>query len=232
MIDVHPTAIIGPGVQLGEGVYVGPFVTIDGDITIGAGSYIGTHTIIGAPPEHGVERYGVTDKPCGSRITIGAGTEIREHVTIHAPMEPDGVTSIGDRCMVMSHAHLGHDVRLDNDVKIATGAILGGHTRVHVGANIGLGAVTHQRSTIGAYAMVGANSFVGRDVPPAALVHGVPALVHSINRVGLERAGFDADEIAAYFRDRIDGKPPPPHLAYWWAIFEDDSRRQLMSRAE
>ena len=49
--------------------------------------------------------------------------------------------------------------------------------RVHEGASLGSGAVIVGPVTIGAGALVGAGAVVTRDVPPYAVVAGVPARV-------------------------------------------------------
>ena len=49
--QVHPTAIVGPGVELGPDVVVGPYAVLTGPCRIGDGSWIGAHAVIGAAPE-------------------------------------------------------------------------------------------------------------------------------------------------------------------------------------
>ena len=202
----------------GKNVWIAPSAIILGDVTIGDDVYIGHNTVIGTPPEHGTRHYAVSGEPHGTHIVIGSGTEIRENVTIHAPMAVDGITTIGANCILMSHSHIGHDVTLADDVKVCTGAVLGGYTKAHKGANIGLNATTHQFSTVGAYAMIGMGSVVTKDVPPCGLVYGNPAKLHAANRVGLARAGYawDSTELFA------------AKLA-WDQTFLADSTREVMA---
>jgi UDP-N-acetylglucosamine acyltransferase len=64
-----------------------------------------------------------------------------------------------------------------------------------VKANIGLGAIIHQRRVIGAYSMIGMNSTVTKNVPPFVIAHGSPCRPTRLNTVGLSRAGFSEEEI-------------------------------------
>ena len=61
--------------------------------------------------------------------------------------------------------------------------------------NIGWGAGVHQFCRLGRHCMVSACSKLVQDVPPFMLADGSPAEVRSINKVGMERAGFDSAEI-------------------------------------
>jgi UDP-N-acetylglucosamine acyltransferase len=130
--------------------------------------------------------------PLNHGVHIGERTRVREFVTIHGGFEQQ--THIGSDCLVSAHSHVGHDCFVGDRVMLAR-ATLGGHTIVHEGAFVGLGAITHQRITIGAYAMVGAGSVVTRDVLPFALVYGNPAKQHGYNVVGMRRAGFSEEQI-------------------------------------
>ena len=53
----------------------------------------------------------------------------------------------------------------------------------------------HQFCKVGRHAMVSACSKLVQDVPPFMLADGSPAEVRSINKVGMERQGFTAEEI-------------------------------------
>ena len=58
----------------------------------------------------------------------------------------------------------------------------------------GLAAI-HQFCRIGKMAMVGGCSKVVQDVPPFFIADGNPAVIRSINKVGLERSGFTAEQV-------------------------------------
>lgn len=45
---VHPTAVLGKGVQLGEGVSVGPYAVLEAGVVIGEGTRVGAHCVVGA----------------------------------------------------------------------------------------------------------------------------------------------------------------------------------------
>jgi UDP-N-acetylglucosamine acyltransferase len=53
----------------------------------------------------------------------------------------------------------------------------------------------HQFVRIGAHALVGGFSGVGKDVPPFSLVAGRRARLHGLNTVGLRRHGFSSGTI-------------------------------------
>jgi UDP-N-acetylglucosamine acyltransferase len=59
------------------------------------------------------------------------------------------------------------------------------------------GVVIHQYSKIGRLAMIGGNSRVNLDVPPFFLYTDFNARPNGLNVVGLKRAGFTSEEIAA-----------------------------------
>ncbi|KTC81006.1 UDP-3-O-(R-3-hydroxymyristoyl)-glucosamine N-acyltransferase [Legionella cherrii] len=62
---IHPTAVIGEGVQLGNEVFIGPYVVIE------AGSIIGDHSILKSHIHIGRE------------VTVGNNTTIHSHVTVY-----------------------------------------------------------------------------------------------------------------------------------------------------
>lgn len=226
---VHPTAIIEGDVQLDDDVEVGALCYLRGPLVIGHGTRIWPHVIIGCEGEHR------SRGPVGV-IRIGAGVVLRELVVVQRGTG-DRDTTIGDRCYIMDHCHIAHDVVLAEDVTLSPNVVLGGHTRVHRGATIGIGAVTHQESTIGAYSMVGMGAVVTRDVPPFTVAAGNPARLMALapwrgklklNTKGIEAAGFGAEDVS----DGGNGQVATSERASrWMATFVKDSRRKWASLA-
>ncbi|WBB81582.1 NeuD/PglB/VioB family sugar acetyltransferase [Micromonospora sp. WMMD882] len=79
------------------------------------------------------------------------------------------------------HVHLnqncavGHDSVLGDHVSVNPLAAVSGHCRLDDGVLVGTTAAVLQRLTVGGGATVGAGACVVRDVPPGAVVKGVPA---------------------------------------------------------
>ncbi|MCO5313846.1 MAG: hypothetical protein M9952_13025 [Microthrixaceae bacterium] len=197
MNQIHSTAIIGPGVELGEDNIVGPHAVLYGPTVLGNGNWIGPHVVIGTPGESkGNPHPPLWDKPGpGPAITIGDDNIIHEFVAIQASLSDQ--TKIGDRCFIMDKAHVPHDAQLGNDVTVACSVMIGGHSRIGDGANLGLASVLHQFMVVGAGAMIGMNSVVTRPIPPFSIAYGSPARVKGANRVGMSRAGIAPNVVEA-----------------------------------
>jgi UDP-N-acetylglucosamine acyltransferase len=212
---IHPTAVIEGDVQLADDVEVGALCYLRGPLVVGAGTRIWPHVIIGCEGEH-------REREAVGVIRIGAGVVLRELVVVQRGTG-DRDTTIGDGCYVMDHCHIAHDVVLAEDVTLSPNVVLGGHTRVHRGATIGIGAMTHQRSTVGAYAMVGMGTVVTRDAPPFSIVFGNPARFHGLNAKGICAAGLGPDDVwidGGHIATRVPAADP------WFDLFRLDSRRE------
>ena len=86
------------------------------------------------------------------------------------------------------------------NMTIANGTQCAGHVTIHDRAVLsGLNAV-HQFVTIGTYAFVGGGSRVNQDIPPYVKAVGNPMELYGLNSIGLQRAGFSGDTIAALKR--------------------------------
>lgn len=136
MNHIHPTAIIGPNVEMGQGNYVGPYC------------------IIGFPAEH--KQFWDTMQV--GKVKIGDGNVFTGHVTIDAGTE--GVTVIGDNVWMLKHSHVGHDAEIADGVTISCGVKVGGHAKIGRGTNLGLNAVIHQRKEVPEGCMIGMGAVV------------------------------------------------------------------------
>ncbi len=206
--SIHATAIIEEGAQIGQGVSIGPYcvigpdvvlgdnvtlkahVCIDGCTQVGEGTTIYPFTSIGSAPQD--LKYGGEK----SRLVIGKNCTIREHVTMNPGTEGGGMeTSVGDNCLLMVGVHIAHDCRVGNNVILANNATLAGHVVIGDHVLIGGLSAVHQFVRIGSHAVIGGMSGVESDVIPFGRVKGERAFLAGINLVGLERGGFDKDQV-------------------------------------
>jgi UDP-N-acetylglucosamine acyltransferase len=209
---VHPTAMVDPSVELGSGVTVGPYVIIGPNVIIGDHCRIGPRatlqrnvrlaeevsvgdgSILGGDPQD--LKYGGEE----TWVEIGPGTIIREYSTINRATAATFKTTVGARCFIMSYVHLAHDCHVGDDVVIANATQCAGHVTIHDRAILsGLNAV-HQFVTIGTYAFVGGGSRVNQDIPPYVKAVGNPMELYGLNSIGLQRAGFSGETVAALKR--------------------------------
>jgi UDP-2-acetamido-3-amino-2,3-dideoxy-glucuronate N-acetyltransferase len=135
---------------------------------------------------------------------IGAGTKIWHFCHIMPGAVIGERCSIGQNVVVMNGTKIGNNVKIQNNVSIYEGVELEDdvfcgpsmvftnvinprsavsrkdeyrRTLVQRGASIGANATVVCGATLGAYCFVGAGAVVTKNVPPHALVVGVPATI-------------------------------------------------------
>ncbi len=183
-VTIGPYTTIGPEVQIGEGTVVGPSAVIEKGTVIGQNCRIYHGASLGGDPQI----FGFDDVP--STVQIGDDTTIREFVTVQRSGTENGVTKIGNHCMLMNYAHVAHDCEIGNNVIVVNSTGLSGHVVVEDYAFISGFVAVHQFVRIGSNSMIQGMSGIGQDVLPFALVGGWPAKLVSLNSVGLRRRDF------------------------------------------
>jgi UDP-N-acetylglucosamine acyltransferase len=193
-VAVGPFSIIGPNVVVADGCRLGPRVTLTRNVRLGERVSVGDGSILGGDPQDlkyaGEETW----------VEVGEDTIIREYTTINRGTTATFKTTVGARCFIMTYVHLAHDCQVGDDVVIANATQCAGHVTIHDRAVLsGLNAV-HQFVTIGTYAFVGGGSRVNQDIPPYVKAVGNPMELYGLNSIGLQRAGFPGETVAALKR--------------------------------
>jgi UDP-N-acetylglucosamine acyltransferase len=193
-VTIGPYVIIGPNVSVGDGCRIGPRATLQRNVRLAEEVSVGDGSILGGDPQD--LKYGGEE----TWVEVGPGTIIREYSTINRATTATFKTTVGARCFIMSYVHLAHDCQVGDDVVIANATQCAGHVTIHDRAILsGLNAV-HQFVTIGTYAFVGGGSRVNQDIPPYVKAVGNPMELYGLNSIGLQRAGFSGETVAALKR--------------------------------
>jgi UDP-2-acetamido-3-amino-2,3-dideoxy-glucuronate N-acetyltransferase len=144
----HETAVVDAGAHIGEGTKIWHFSHVSGGARIGANCVLGQNVYV-APT-----------------AVIGDRVRIQNNVSIY------------DAVVIESDAFIGPSAVFTN-VRNPRSEITRKHqyepTRIGRGATIGANATVVCGHDVGAYAFLGAGTVVTANIPPFALVVGVPA---------------------------------------------------------
>lgn len=190
-VEIGPWCIVGPHVKIGRGTRLMSHVVIDGRTQLGEDNIVFPFAVLGAIPQDLKYRGEPTELILGNQNTI------RESVTLNlGTAQGGGVTRVGNKNLFMAYTHLGHDCLVGNSCVIANSTGLAGHVILEDFVTLGGMTGVSQFVRVGAYAYVGGQSGIEKDVPPFCIAVGSrPCLVKGANIVGLRRRGFTADII-------------------------------------
>ena len=205
--DIHPSAYIAPTAELGADVQIGPFAYVGAGVRIGAGTVLHHHasvegnTHLGERCEVfpyasiGAKTQDLKYKGGNPGVRIGDRNVFREYVSVHAATSDGNLTIIGNDNTLLAYCHVAHDCVLGNHIVASNSTGLAGHVIVEDHVTFGAISGVHQFCRIGAYSMISGYAKVVQDVTPFFIADGQPAVIRSLNKVGLERKGFSPEQI-------------------------------------
>jgi len=207
---IHASAVVEPGAVIGDRVEIGPFSLIGPEVSLGADVVVKSHAVVTGRTDMGAGCVVFPGAVVGeipqdlkfkgepTRLVIGQRNRIREGATLNTGTEGGGgVTKVGDDCLFMTGAHVGHDAQVGDRVILANQAALAGHCIVADDVIVGGLSGVHQFVRVGRGAIIGAVTMVTSDVMPYGLVQGPRGVLDGLNLVGLKRRGVARSDITA-----------------------------------
>jgi UDP-N-acetylglucosamine acyltransferase len=210
-MSIHPSSVVSDEAEVSPDAEIGPFSMIAGRVRIGAGTVVESHVRIGSRygsvtiGERNLIQSGAMlggppqdlsyEDAFDARLVIGDGNRIGEYVTINlGTRKGGGTTRLGNDNFLMAYTHIGHDCSLGDGIVLTNLCQLAGHVEIGDKAILSGHSGASQFVRIGAYAFLAGSSYANKDIPPYSIAEGYWATLRATNRVGLKRAGFDADE--------------------------------------
>lgn len=161
----HETAVIDEPVEIGPGTRIWHFSHVMKGAKIGANCSFGQNVLV------------------SSKVTIGNNVKVQNNVSIYDCVELEDDVFCGPSMVFTNVVNPRSHVTRKDEYK---------RTHVCRGATIGANATVVCGTTLGEYCFIGAGAVVTHDVPPFALIVGVPGrLAGWMSRFG-ERLEFDA----------------------------------------
>ncbi len=165
--DLAPGLLIGDGVLIGAGTRLGGHVVLHAGVEIGAGARIGDFAQI------------------RERAQVGAGVTLGSFASVDPEVRIGERASVQTRCYLARGSTVEDDAFLGPGVTLANDDTMGRHPRgealkgptLRRACRVGAGVVICPGVEIGEEAFVAAGAVVVADVPPRAVVMGVPARV-------------------------------------------------------
>jgi UDP-N-acetylglucosamine acyltransferase len=207
---VHPAAVVEAGAVIGPGCTIGPFALIGAEVTLAADVTVKSHAVVTGWTEIGEGSVIFPFATVGevpqdlkyhgerTRLIVGARCRIREGATLNTGTEGGGgITRVGDDCLIMTGAHVGHDAQIGNRVILVNQVAIAGHCILGDDVIVGGLSGVHQWVRIGQGAIIGAVTMVANDVIPYGLVQAPRGELDGLNLVGLKRRGVERADITA-----------------------------------
>ncbi len=146
-VTIHPTATVDPGAQIGRGTKIWHYCHVMGGARIGERCILGQNVFVAAT------------------AVIGDRVKIQNNVSLYDGVILEDEVFCGPS-MVFTNVTIPRAfIERKQEYRV---------TRVSRGATLGANSTILCGHTVGEYALVGAGAVVTHDVPPHALVLGVP----------------------------------------------------------
>jgi UDP-2-acetamido-3-amino-2,3-dideoxy-glucuronate N-acetyltransferase len=195
-VVIHSSAIVDRGAALGDGTRVWHFAHVCAGARIGADCSLGQNVYV------------------GNDVVLGNQVKVQNNVSIYDAVTLEDEVFCGPSMVFTNVYNPRAAVTRKHEYR---------RTLVRRGATIGANATIVCGVTIGEYAFVAAGAVANRDVPPFALVAGVPARqIGWISRFGerLELPLPGAVDSAAKTEGKVERQARCPHTGDLYVLHD------------
>jgi UDP-N-acetylglucosamine acyltransferase len=176
---ISPKAVIHDNVIIGNNNNIYDDVIIYQNTKIGDNNNIFPRNIIGEFPISSNDKYTSYDFNLTKGVEIGNNNFFHVSNIIFSGI--DDKTFIGNNNKFLAENHVAHDVKVLNGVTFYPRCIPGGYSIYLNNSSIGMGAIIHQRTVVGQYSMIGANSTITKHVFPYYI--NINNKLHRLNEI-------------------------------------------------
>jgi len=144
----HETAIVDDNVSIGTETKIWHFSHILSGTTIGSNCSFGQNCVV------------------GPKVTMGSGVKVQNNVSVYEGVEVEDDVFLGPSMVFTNVINPRAFIQRKEEFK---------KTLLKKGCSVGANATIICGVTIGEYALIGSGAVINKDVPPYALMVGVPA---------------------------------------------------------
>jgi UDP-2-acetamido-3-amino-2,3-dideoxy-glucuronate N-acetyltransferase len=164
-VFIHPTAVVHDDAHIGAGTKIWHFCHVMAGAVIGSKCVLGQNVFV------------------ANKVVLGNNCKVQNNVSLYEGIVCEDDVFLGPSAVFTNVINPRAFIERKTEFR---------QTRIGRGATVGANATIICGHNLGAYCLVGAGAVVSKDVPPHALVLGVPAAVAGwVSKAG-QRLTFDA----------------------------------------
>jgi len=217
---VHPTAVTGEDCSIDDTAFIGAHAVIGQKCLVGPGSYVGPGCVLGDCVKIG------RNTRLASNVSLSDDVEIRDNGILHPGVvvgadgfgivkEEDrwlkipqtGTVKVGNDVEIganttidrgaLQDTLIGEGVKLDNQIQVGHGVIIGDHTAIAGCVAIAGSVIIGKRCMIGGLSAISGHIEIADDV----VITGMSAVSNSIGVAGIYSSGIPVTENARWRRN-------------------------------
>ncbi len=119
-----------------------------------------------------------------STAVVSCFSEIMDGVVVMPKAVIGPNSKVGKFCVINTQASIDHDCVMFDYSSLAPGALTGGNVQIGLRSAISIGAIIKNGLKVGDDSILGANSYLNKDLPNNQVAYGTPAKIIRLRNIG------------------------------------------------